>query len=92
MAEAVLETDDLDAAAEEFLYAASHIARAILLRSEIFPLSRPEMPAQLLELDPGMATSLSQLVEGELSSASLQKIHHLLRARMESLTAQLELA
>lgn len=38
---------DSSAASEETLYAAAHIARAILLRAGVFPLSRPEMVAQL---------------------------------------------
>ena len=41
------ETGDLTAASEEALYAATHTARAILLRAAVFPLSRPEMVDQL---------------------------------------------
>ncbi|MBF0319334.1 MAG: nucleotidyltransferase domain-containing protein [Nitrospirae bacterium] len=36
-----------DNAGEEYLMVASHIARALLLRDKIFPLSRPELPGQL---------------------------------------------
>lgn len=42
---------DLSAASEELLYAASHTGRAILLKSKVFPLSRPEMVGQLSECD-----------------------------------------
>lgn len=38
---------DLDAAAEEALYALTHTGRAILLKAGEFPLSRPEMIKQL---------------------------------------------
>lgn len=40
---------DIDAAWEECTLAASHIARAVLLRNDIFPLSRLELVAQLSE-------------------------------------------
>ena len=40
---------DLTAASEEALYAVAHVARAILLKAEVFPLSRPELPRQLEE-------------------------------------------
>ena len=40
-------TGDLPAASEEALCAATHTARAILLRAAVFPLSRPEMVDQL---------------------------------------------
>ena len=50
LASMLLETGDLAAAAEEMLYASSHTARAILLRAGVFPLSRPEIIAQLGEL------------------------------------------
>lgn len=49
LAAALLKTGDITAAGEEMLYAASHTARAILLKKMIFPLSRPEIMSQLLE-------------------------------------------
>lgn len=49
LAAALLETGDIAAAAEEMLYAVSHTARAILLKDGVFPLSRPEIVAQLRE-------------------------------------------
>jgi Nucleotidyltransferase domain len=49
LAAALLETGDIPAAGEEMLYAASHTARAILLKNKIFPLSRPEIISQLRE-------------------------------------------
>jgi HEPN domain-containing protein len=49
LAATVLETGDVEAAAEESLYAVSHTARAILLKEGVFPLSRPEIISQLRE-------------------------------------------
>ena len=44
MAIMALEDDDTAAAAEELLFAASHAARAVLLKSGVFPLSSPSFP------------------------------------------------
>jgi len=49
LAAGLLETGDIAAAGEEMLYAVSHTARAILLKNGTFPLSRPEIIAQLRE-------------------------------------------
>jgi predicted nucleotidyltransferase len=46
LARTLLETGDVDSASEESLYAASHVVRALLLRSQIFPLSRAELIKQ----------------------------------------------
>lgn len=46
-ANALLAMGDVDAAAEEIRYGLSHLARALLLDLQIFPLSRPELPGQL---------------------------------------------
>jgi predicted nucleotidyltransferase len=46
LAKTLLETGDIDAASEEVLYAASHAARAVLLKSKIFPLARAELISQ----------------------------------------------
>jgi len=50
IAASLLETGDIPAAWEEMLYAASHTARAILLKNSAFPLSRPEIISQLREV------------------------------------------
>jgi hypothetical protein len=47
LASQLFEMGDLEAANEELLYATGHIARGVLLRSEILPLSRPELEEQL---------------------------------------------
>jgi hypothetical protein len=54
----LMRAGDVTAAAEESLYAAAHVARAILLRSGIFPFSRPELVNQLSEVDHQMLAEL----------------------------------
>ena len=44
------EVGDADAAAEQYLTALTHRARAALLRAGTFPASRPELPTQLLRI------------------------------------------
>ncbi|HEX8430495.1 MAG TPA: hypothetical protein VF625_04375 [Longimicrobium sp.] len=44
------EMGDEDAAVEQWVTAATHRARAALLRAGVFPASRPELPAQLREI------------------------------------------
>lgn len=44
----LLQIGDEDAASEEFLYALSHLARALLLRANVFPLSRGEVVGQVV--------------------------------------------
>lgn len=73
----LLEMNDIDAATEEYLFAATQIARAILLRNKIFPLSRPELGNQLLDLGQGdLAADIQMLIEGECSKADLRRIAH----------------
>jgi hypothetical protein len=47
LASRLISMGDLDAGREEMLYATGHIARGLLLKSDIFPLSRPELEVQL---------------------------------------------
>jgi len=47
LADSLSEIGDMVAATEETLFALGHIARAILLRAEVFPLSRPELAKQV---------------------------------------------
>lgn len=54
-----LETEGVDAATEETLYAASRVARGELLKAGVFPLSRPENPDQLAGLDPDLASAMT---------------------------------
>ena len=83
MAFELLEVGDVDAASEELLFAASHVARAILLKQGVFPLSRPELPSQLKDVDPSLAGLLAELIEGEMDAAGLRSGDALLRRRIE---------
>ncbi len=47
LANKLIETGDLEAATEEMLYAVGHIARGLLLKADVFPLSRPELEDQI---------------------------------------------
>ncbi len=74
LARALIDLGDGDAAAEELLYAVSHVARAILLRDRVFPLSRPEMIKQLADADnPQLATLLQQLILGPISESGMRR-------------------
>ena len=86
MATALLDLDDLDAASEELLFAASHVGRAILLKSGTFPLSRPEMPSQLKRADAHLAELLGQLAGGASDAATLRSGESLLERRIQSLS------
>lgn len=58
----LLEMGDMPAAEEELRFALSHIARALLLSRHVFPLSRPELPEQLVQADlPSFARYLRRL-------------------------------
>lgn len=46
----VLELGDFDAAEEQALSYATHLARAELLRRNVYPASRPELPVQLRQI------------------------------------------
>jgi len=46
----VLELGDFDAAEEQALSYATHLARAELLKRDVYPASRPELPLQLREV------------------------------------------
>lgn len=50
MASTLLKMGDAEAASEETLFALCHVARALLLRAGVFPLSRPELEEQLQDL------------------------------------------
>jgi hypothetical protein len=45
------ESGDVDAALEQLVALLTHRARAALLRAEVFPASRPELPGQLREIN-----------------------------------------
>lgn len=61
----LLAVEDMDAFEEQSLYTASHLARALLLRRGVMPLSRPELAAQLREVgELEIASSLDALSRG----------------------------
>lgn len=71
----LLEMGDLEAATEEYLFAATQIARAILLRNKVYPLSRPELSDQLVFLRrSNLAAELRDLIRGDLSEEQLREV------------------
>lgn len=67
LAQALLEMGDEVAASEELLYTVGHIARGLLLKSGVFPLSRPELAEQLKKLGyPHVAAIHEQLRSTEV--------------------------
>lgn len=71
----LLGTGDLDAATEEYLLSATQISRAMLLRHGIYPLSRMELPKQLLALGQSdLAADIQRLIEGECEEEQLRRI------------------
>ncbi len=82
VARKALSDADAVAAEEELLMAASHLARGILLKAGVFPLSRPELAHQLDEIqEREVAGLLSELSRGSVSLARLASIHIKLAAK-----------
>jgi predicted nucleotidyltransferase len=80
LANKLIETGDLEAATEEMLYAAGHIARGLLLKADVFPLSRPELEDQIEALGyPHLAT-----VHKELRTNPNKNLRFLLRCQTYS--------
>ena len=76
----LLKIGNLEASTEETLYAASHAARALLLRDKIFPLSRPEMVDQLTSANHFLLSQLlADLISDTASTHSLYRGHGLLK-------------
>ena len=88
----LLEMGDVEAASEELMFAASHVARAILLERGVFPLSRPELPAQLRDREPDIARLLEDLISGDSTVASLEFGQKLLEHRIEQISPSPALA
>jgi hypothetical protein len=73
MAIDLLDMGDSDAAEEELLSAASQLARALMLRSLVFPLSRSELPRQLRKIHiDRLANLLELLLVGSSDLATLR--------------------
>jgi len=74
LASSLRESGDLDASAEELTYAVTHVARAILLMSKVFPLSRPEIITQLKELGyPKLSEALVELSFGDRTDRGIKR-------------------
>jgi len=75
MADKLAGSGDLDAAAEEYLLAATQIARAKLLRKGIFPMSRPQLSRQLdLAGEADLAREMQELSEGRFLGSKMREI------------------
>ncbi len=77
----LLEMNDLDAAQEELLYAASHLARARLLSAGVFPLSRPELAMQLRTVGGEQAADLLDSLDLQNQLSQEEIAHSILRVR-----------
>ena len=73
LAATLLETDDIAAATEEMLYAVSHTSRALLFKSGVFPLSRPEIISQLRDRGQGRLAKLLQELSYEQPTRAMLK-------------------
>jgi len=92
VSDGLLDAGDTSAASEELMFAASHIARAILLKQGEFPLSRMELPSQLQRRSPGIAKFLSKLISvggRGLDSVALRHGEALLREEIDLLRFEL---
>ncbi len=81
------ETRDTDAAWEECALAASHVARAILLRDGIFPLSRLELIEQLTDAGfPHLGSAINKLVLGSPNQRELSQFTSYVKKWVSSLS------
>ena len=85
MASDLLHLGDVDAASEELMFAATHVARATLLKHGVFPLSRPELPSQLQDNEPALAHLLDLLIVGNVDASDLASGMSLLEREIEQL-------
>ena len=85
MGSELLDVGDVDAASEELMFAASHVARATLLKHGIFPISRPELPSQLIGIEPKLAHFLDLLIEGNVGEPDLRSGQSLLVRQIKQL-------
>ena len=86
MANALHEMGDISAAWEEYLYAASHITRAVLLASYHFPLSRGELAKQLSGIgEKELADCIRQLINEEPNKTMIEVERRILNRKFEAL-------
>lgn len=85
----LLQLGDYDSAAEEGLYALTHIGRAVLLRANEFPLSRPEMLGQLQDMGQrSLAKLLQEFVFGTPSPRRVNQVVIYVKRLLVSLDRQ----
>ncbi|WP_420264630.1 nucleotidyltransferase domain-containing protein [Candidatus Magnetominusculus dajiuhuensis] len=91
IASQLLMDDDWDNAEEEFLLSASHIARALLLRNKIFPLSRPELAWQLKLIgQDDLSNVMERLICGTKTHEDLIEISKTICLILENLRLEAE--
>lgn len=84
----LLETKDLEASREEYLVAATQIARALLLREHIYPLSRPELRDQLRTIgQDGLARALDLLMFGHRDEPQIRQLAEQLESELRTAQA-----
>ncbi len=81
----LLDAGDVDAFEEQCLYAASHLARAVLLKRGVMPLSRPEMADQVRESEPELARAMEDLAQGDLSHERIVAVQQVIEAGLHLL-------
>ncbi len=81
----LLDEGDADAFEEQCLYAASHLARALLLKRGVMPLSRPEMAEQVRVFNPDLARVLDDLAQGGLSHERAVAVRQATQASLHQL-------
>ena len=85
LADDLLTSGDIEAAREEYLLTATQVARAELLRKEVYPMSRPQLSEQLRcvgEFE--LAAHLDTLSEGDGQTEQLRRIGQNLRKLIEA--------
>jgi predicted nucleotidyltransferase len=79
---------DSEHAAEEFLLSARHLARALLLKERVFPLSQPELAQQLRGMNQGeLADLLNSLIAHGSAPDTLAYAERVLKKYIASLTS-----
>ncbi len=78
----LLDEGDVDAFEEQCLYAASHLARAVLLKQGVMPLSRPEMADQVRKSNPELARVLHDLAQGDLTHERAVEVQQAMEASL----------
>ena len=84
----LLDSKDYDHAQEEYLLAARHLARGLLLKLGVFPLSQPELPQQLREAGLAEIAEMLDVLVKSPNDADLRRAHELLTGWIRELSLQ----